>query len=174
MHVDGKLTWEKWWQNLKLGKCFVTCGPLLRVTANGKLPGHIFKAKKNIKIKPEIKLDSRDKIIEIQIIKNGKIEKYKKNMMITFDKSGWFLIRALTENNKTYRFAMTGPYFVEIGNTPKQINKESVEFFLNWAKEAAKQNPETEPKKRELFDKYSKETLKFWQNLLQTSCNEVE
>jgi len=174
VHVDGKLTWEKWWQNLKLGKCFITCGPLLRVAANKKLPGHIFKAKKSIKIKPEIKLDSRDKITEIQIIKNGKIIKYKKNMTITFNKSGWFLIRALTENTKTYRFAMTAPYYVEIGNSPKRIDKESVEFFLNWAKEAAKQNHETEPKKRMLFDKYSKETLNFWQNLLKTSCNEME
>ncbi len=174
VHVDGKLTWKKWWKNLKLGKCFITCGPLLRVTANKKLPGHIFKAKKSIKIKPKIKLDSRDKIAEIQIIKNGKIIKYKKNMTVTFNKSGWFLVRALTENTKTYRFAMTAPYYVEIGNSPKRIDKESVEFFLNWAKEAANQNPETEQKKRLLFDKYSKETLKFWQNLLKTSCNEVE
>ena len=183
VHVNGKLTWKKWWENLKLGKCFITCGPLLRVTANGKLPGYIFKSKNNLKIKPEIKLESRDKITEIQIIKNGKIEKsvlfdeWKKSKnigLITFKKSGWFLIRALTENSKTYRFAMTAPFYVEIGGSPNQIDKVSVEFFLNWAKEAAQQNPEIEPKKRVLFDKYSKETLIFWQNLLKNSCNEIE
>jgi len=178
VHVDGKLTWGKWWKNLKAGKCFLTCGPLLRVTANNKLPGHIFKAKKSIKIKPDIKLDSRDKITAIQIIKNGKIEKsvpyaewIKTNDIgsITFKKSGWFLIRALTDNPGTYRFAMTGPYYVEIGDSPKRIDKESVEFFLNWAKEAAKRNPETTPDKCALVDKYSKETIKFWKNLLKKS-----
>jgi len=176
--VDGKLTWEKWWKNLKAGKCFITCGPLLRVTANGELPGYIFKAKKNIVIKPEIKLDSIDNITKIQIIKNGKIEKsvpyaewLKTNDIgsITFDKSGWFLIRALTDNPGTYRFAMTAPFYVEIGDTPVLIKKSAVEFFLNWAKEAAKRNPETEPEKKALVDKYSKETLNFWEDLLRKS-----
>ena len=171
VHIDGKLTWEKWWANLRKGRCFLTCGPLLRVTANGKLPGHIFKSKNKIDIKPEIKLDSRDKITDIQIIKNGKVEQYKKNMKITFEKSGWFLIRALTDNPGTYRFAMTGPYYVEIGESAKRIDKESVEFFLDWAKAAANQNPETEQKKRQLFDKYSKETIAFWQELLIKSSN---
>ena len=32
--IDGEFSWEKWWENLKKGKCFVTCGPLLRVKAN--------------------------------------------------------------------------------------------------------------------------------------------
>ncbi len=172
--VDGKLTWEKWWKNLKDGKCFITCGPLLRVTANGELPGYIFKAKKNIIIKPEIKLDSIDNITKIQIIKNGIIDKsvtyaewLKTNDIgsVTFDESGWFLIRTLTDNPGTYRFAMTGPYYVEIGDTPKRIDKKSVEFFLNWAKEAAKRNPETEPEKKALVDKYSKETINYWNNL---------
>ena len=174
VYVDGKLTWEKWWKNLKEGKCFVTCGPLLRVTANGKLPGHIFKSKKRIKITPKIKLDSIDKITQIQIIKNGKVvesvpyskwRKSKKIGEVIFDKSGWFLIRTLTDNPGTYRFAMTAPYYVEIGDSPKLIDKESVDFFLEWAKQAAERNPETEPEKRALVDKYSKETIEFWENI---------
>jgi len=166
--VEGKLTWEKWWNNLKAGKCFVTCGPLLRVTANGKLPGHIFKSKKSIKIDLRVKINSIDKITKVQIIKNGKIyksfsydefNKIKNNCDVSFSKSGWFLVRVLTDNPGTYRFAMTAPVYVEIGDNPKYIDKKSVKFFLEWAEQAAKRNPETDPEKRKLVDEYSKETI---------------
>ena len=178
VHVNGKLTWEKWWKNLEAGKCFLTCGPLLRVTANGKLPGHIFKSKKSIKINLNIKVSSIDKITKIQIIKNGKIyksflsgefNKIKNNCDVSFNKSGWFLIRVLTENKKVYRFAMTAPFYVEIGDNPKYIDKKSVEFFLNWAEQAAKRNPETDTEKRKVYDNYSKKTITFWQKLKNNS-----
>ncbi len=175
VYVDGKLTWEKWWDNLKAGKCFVTCGPLLRVTANGKLPGHVFKSKGSIKIDLNIKVNSIDELTKIQIIKNGKIyksfssgefNKVKNDCDVSFSKSGWFLVRVLTDNPGTYRFAMTAPFYVEIGDKTNYIDKESVKFFLNWAEQAAKRNPETDPEKRKLVDEYSKETITFWKKLL--------
>src|SRR5262249_57532163 len=42
VHVEGDFTYEKWWQGLKAGRCFVTNGPLLLATANGQRPGHVF------------------------------------------------------------------------------------------------------------------------------------
>ena len=44
VHVGKELTWEKWWEGLRAGRSFVTNGPLLRVTADGELPGHVFTA----------------------------------------------------------------------------------------------------------------------------------
>jgi len=174
--VSGKLTWTKWWENLRAGKCFITNGPLLRVKANGKYPGHVFKAGKNgtIKLKFNIDLDSRDQVSEVQIINNGKIVRsipysnWPKNGKIgpiKCAKSGWIVVRALTKDTNTYRFAMTAPYYIEIGDSPKHISKASVEFFLDWARQASELNTEVDPDKKYTFDAYSKKTIKFWEYL---------
>ena len=44
VHLDRELTYSDWWKGLKDGRSFVTNGPLLRVTANGQFPGHVFQA----------------------------------------------------------------------------------------------------------------------------------
>ena len=54
--------------------------------------------------------------------------------MLHFDRSGWFLVRAVTDLPKTYRFAMTGPYYVEIG-PQRRISKSAAQFFVDWVYE---------------------------------------
>ena len=39
VHLDGPLTWTKWWEGLRAGHSFVSNGPLLRARANGQWPG---------------------------------------------------------------------------------------------------------------------------------------
>ena len=126
VHVDGELTYEKWWQQLRAGQVCVTNGPLLRPTVDGQLPGHVFQAAAGAKLELEIalSLSTREPISYLEIIRDGHVEqevrldeyaKSGKLPKLTFDRSGWFLIRAVTNVPRTYRFAMTGPYYVEIG-----------------------------------------------------------
>jgi len=173
-HVEGELTYEKWWQALREGKVFITNGPLLRTKANGQLPGHVFKADGKLSIATELELAARDNITEIQIIKNGEViasisakdwKSGKKLPDVEFDQSGWFLIRVLTDNAMSYRTALTGPYYVEIGENKSHINADDIKFFLNWAKEAAEQNIAPTEEERALFDNYSEETIAFWEEL---------
>ncbi len=75
------------------------------------------------------------------VIKNGTVEaevrladfKDRKGKLppVTFDASGWFLVRAVTKNAQMYQFASTGPYYVEQAGQPR-ISKKSVQFFLDW------------------------------------------
>ena len=44
------------------------------------------------------------------------------------------LIRCVTENEETYRFASSGPYYVEVGEK-RRISAESTQFFVDWLKE---------------------------------------
>ena len=53
---------------------------------------------------------------------------------MTFDASGWLLVCAVTTNPQTYRFASTGPYYVEVGGQPR-ISRKSAQFFLDWVNE---------------------------------------
>ena len=48
-----------------------------------------------------------------------------------FDDSGWFLVRAVTNNQQTYQFASSGPYYVEKAGQPR-VSRRSVQFFLDW------------------------------------------
>ena len=74
--------------------------------------------------------------------KSGKLPK------LTFDRSGWFLIRAVTNVPKTYRFAMTGPYYVEIGYQ-RRISKSAAQFFLDWVYQRAKQIKLADPQQQQ-------------------------
>ena len=172
--VDGELTYKKWWKSLEEGKCFITNGPLLLTKANDKLPGHVFKSDKEVELKLDLEIKSRDVVTEIQIIKNGEVvesipyadwENGEVFDLVKFKKSGWVIVRVLTNNEQSYRMAMSAPYYIEIGENKNYINKQDVKFFLDWAKEAAEQNISTIEEERKIFDKYSQETIEFWENL---------
>jgi hypothetical protein len=146
VHVDGDLTWEKWWAGLKAGRSFVTNGPLLLCTTNGQRPGHVFKSDdgKPIAVKIEASLTTLDRVPQLEVIQNGKVvqridagDKLKQQLTATlnFSESGWFLIRAVTDQKDTFRFASTAPFYVEIGPTKRRIGKASVRFFQEWVDE---------------------------------------
>ena len=50
---------------------------------------------------------------------------------MVFGESGWFLLRAVTSRSDTYRFASTGPYYVQFADRSR-ISKSSARFFLDW------------------------------------------
>src|SRR6516162_2323771 len=76
VHVGKELTWNKWWEGLRAGRSFVTNGPLLRVKANGELPGHVFTAAAGKEVTVELKaeLTTRDTIRFVEIVKDGEVE----------------------------------------------------------------------------------------------------
>jgi hypothetical protein len=148
VHVDGGLTYEKWWAGLKAGRSFVTNGPLLLCRANGQfLPGHVFVGEKkgdSVNVRLDITLISLDRVPRLEIIRDGKVvttldldgaASQQLTTRLTFKESGWFLVRAVANNEQTYRFASTAPCYVEIGDNKHRISKRSAQFFLDWVNE---------------------------------------
>ena len=86
----------------------------------------------------------RDRVDYLEVVQNGKVvhevrlDEYKNRQgslpPVEFQDSGWMLVRAVTTNSKTFRFASTGPYYVQIGDRPR-ISRQSAEFFLDWVNE---------------------------------------
>jgi hypothetical protein len=175
VHVDGPLTYEKWWQQLRAGQVFITNGPLMKPLVEGELPGHVFHADQGEKLELDIGLtfSTRDPIDYMEIIKNGHVEreirfeeyaKSRKLPKVEFDRSGWFLIRAVANHPKTFRFAMTGPYYVEIGYE-KRISKRAAQFFLDWVERRAKQiKPADTAEQKELNERVA-QARNFWKDL---------
>ncbi len=143
VYCGDDFSYERWWEGLEAGRVFVTNGPLLRPSVQGERPGHVFSLGQGETLTLEIGLElaTRVPVEYLQIIKNGQVEaearladwKGKKGRLppVAFDDSGWFLVRAVTNNRRNYQFASSGPYYVETGEGPR-VSRRSVQFFLEW------------------------------------------
>jgi hypothetical protein len=84
---------------------------------------------------------------------------------LTFEASGWFLVRAIADNPKTFRFASTAPFYVEYSPSPKRISRSAVQFFRDWVEERAARIKVTEPGKRAEVLRYLEAARKYWSEL---------
>lgn len=172
-HVEGEFTYEKWWESLRAGRVFVTNGPLIRASINGKYPGHVFTSDGPMSIQIALNLATREKIHYLEIVQNGKVKhevllsevakQRGKLPEVQFDESGWVLVRAVTNAPETYRFASTGPFYVEIGQE-KRISREATEFFLKWIDERSAMIQLGDAKKQEDVMKYIRGAESFWKH----------
>jgi hypothetical protein len=179
VHVNGELEYDKWWQGLKAGRCFVTNGPLLLCTAQGELPGHAFQVeqKKPLELKLDVRLVSQDPVPRVEIIKNGLVDQvidlddaqsHQHVAVVPFQESGWFLVRAVAANRNTFRFASTGPFYVEAGERKARVSRMSVQFFLDWVAEREKRIQSKglpADQLREVMEHHEM-AKRFWQDLL--------
>ncbi len=134
-----RLDYEAWWDRFRGGQCFVTNGPLLLVTANGELPGYVFAEGDERAITLQITLIAEDHCPEIEIIQNGEVIhtipcedvlEQQHTATIPLKSSGWFLVRAIADNAQTFRFASTGPFYVD-GSEGERISRGSAQFFID-------------------------------------------
>jgi hypothetical protein len=145
--VPEDFTYEKWWDAVESGRTFVTNGPLLICRANEQLPGstHTSRNGEPVRLRLDIELISNDPVPAIEIIQNGEVAQRlpvdaapaKMQVPVAFRESGWILVRAVTDNPRTFRFASTAPFYVEIGEP--RISRRSARFFVDWCKERAEQ-----------------------------------
>jgi hypothetical protein len=178
VQLGPDLRYEKWWEGLRAGRSFVSNGPLLRCKANGQWSGHVFTATTSLKIEIEAALTSRDPISAIEIIKNGGVdstvtfEEWKRSGKlgkVKFTESGWFLVRAIAANPKTFRFASTAPFYVEIGERKRLISRESAQFFLDWVRERMGRVKLDDPKQSGEVLAYHRMAEKFWQEKVENA-----
>ena len=75
--------------------------------------------------------------------------------------NGGLAVRAVADAEKTYRFAMTGPYYVQVGYKPT-VSKKSAQFFLDWVIERAKRlKLDDETQKAEVLE-YHRMARDYW------------
>jgi hypothetical protein len=183
VHCGPTLTWESWWEGLRAGRVVVTNGPLLRPSVNGHLPGHVFVAEvgESVKLEAALTLAVRDKVEYLEIIKNGNVvhevalrdyaESGGKLPPVEFQSSGWMLIRAVTNNPDTFRFASTGPYYVEIGQEPR-ISRSAAEFFRDWVRERIERVKLDDPDQRGSVLRHHERAVEFWQDRIALATTE--
>jgi hypothetical protein len=183
VHVEGELTWEKWFEGLRAGRVVVTNGPLMIPNVRGQLPGHVFHvdAGETEEFEIGLTMSTREKVDYLEVIQNGhvasevRLADWKaaggKLPPIRFDRSGWFLVRAVTNNKETYRFASTGPYYVDV-NYEKRISRRSAQFFLDWVRERMKKIELADEAEQRDVMQYHQAAETFWQGLVDKANTE--
>jgi hypothetical protein len=137
VQCEAPLSWEKWWSGLKAGRAFVSNGPLLRVKADGHWPGHAFKSATPLTLTLDGKIEGRDPVKSVELIVNGVPAPVSLPHRFEMKESGWFLVRAISDVPRTFRFASTAPWYVEIGEKPAPPRRADAQFFLDWTKDRA-------------------------------------
>jgi hypothetical protein len=150
---------------------------MIRPTVEGQYPGHVFMADAGQQLELEIglTLSTREKVAYLEIIKNGRrahdvrLDDWAKAggklPKLRFDESGWFLVRAVTEARDTYRFASSGPYYVQVGYKPR-VSKSSAQFFVDWVTERARGLKIDDAEQRAEVLKDLRRARDYWQALL--------
>jgi hypothetical protein len=146
VHLNGPFSYEAWWRGLGEGQSFVTNGPILLVAADGRHPGAVIRSPggEPRRVSLEIQVLSDDPLEAVEVIRDGVVvervagkhlaERVKPRPLV-FESSGWFLVRAIAEVPGTFRFASTGPFYVEVGESPVKVHRDDVAFFLRWIDE---------------------------------------
>ena len=147
VHCGEQFSEDRWWEALQAGRVFVTNGPLLRPLVEDQPPGYVFRLEDGQSLALEIGLNlaTRVPVEYLEIVKNGEVEaevrleEFAKTAgrlpPVVFDESGWFVVRAVTNDRRKYQLASSGPYYIEKNGRPR-ISRRSVEFFLDWITEA--------------------------------------
>jgi hypothetical protein len=185
VHLDESFTYDAWFGGLSRGRCFVTNGPLLIVTADGEKPGAIINIEsgESRKVRIEIELTSQDPIRQLALINNGKVvhtvdcsDELTQRHAFDFsaDRPGWFLVRAMADVNHTFRFASTAPWYVEVRGAQQPISRASVQFFLDWTNERinrVKANVDDELQLEQVLT-WHESARQFWAERLATANSE--
>jgi hypothetical protein len=140
--VEGDLDYRAWWQAVEAGQVTVSNGPLLTVRCNNQLPGHRFRNGSSLRLTG--KLTSASSVKAIQIVHNGKVidqlpvppnGQLSIEHALSIEDPGWFLVRAISDDQSTFRFASTGPFYLHDQRDKLPIIRSACELFLNWAKQ---------------------------------------
>src|SRR5262249_16818202 len=185
VHVDGDLTWDKWWAGLAAGHSFVTNGPLLLLRANNELPGQTFGLAQNSSgdITIALTLITLDKVPKIEVIQNGEViqtlatsdaREQQFHTTLTLNEPGWFLIRAITDRPETFRFASTAPYYVNVKDAPPYASRKSAEFFLTWVQEREQQLRQklTNPEQARAVLAFHEDAIHYWRDVVGRATRE--
>ncbi len=166
-------TQQAWWKALRQGRAFVTSGPLLRVTINGRLPGELFQVPEggSLPLDFAVTLTVSDRVDYLDVILNGRslyeapLDEHVKlggripNLAVT--ESGWLVVRVITSERDFYKIATTAPFYIEVGGQPR-VSGQAVVFFQNWLEQAAA-DVAKDPKAAESASPYIAAAKVFWE-----------
>jgi lipoprotein NlpI len=188
VHLPGKFSYEAWVKGLNAGNSFVTNGPLLMVTVDGKEMGHRFQQKpvaKAYHISGEAA--STTPLGRIEIVQNGKVVRTltpknhktaqggyisRIDTEVSIASSSWLLVRCFEARpDRRIRFAHTAPVHIAVAGKPLRPRKEEVAYLIKRVKEEIARSEKVLP--QEAMVEY-REALQRYEAIAKTAQEEPQ
>jgi TolB protein len=147
VHLNGEFRWDRWIEQYRLGRTFVTNGPLLTFAANGQPMGSVISAPAGEPYRAQIaaEVQSRVPLEDIELVQNGKVietrripggsENYRFEKEVMVDRSSWLAVRVSGPSTRglptELARAHSAPVYVHLGGRPV-IVREDVELMIRW------------------------------------------
>lgn len=151
--LGPKLDWNAWIEAIRKGATFVTNGPILEFSIQGRMLGEDLHLSLNggpVKVRGRMKcivpiekvevLNNGSVIMSILPSGDGRIASF--DQPIEVKRSGWYTLRAYTTRpvhplDANYAFAETSPIYVYCGDPPIR-SAEDANYFVKWIDEVSK------------------------------------
>jgi len=141
-----RFSYRGWFDGLCEGRNFVTNGPMLFATVNGKPIGTRFMAKGSFEATVAFDVSSRDPLEKAEIVVGGKVvatfepkenepRRIAGSRRLTVERSTWIAVRAFEPaRGWLVRFAHTSPFYVTLdGKRPS--DPAAARFYVQWIDE---------------------------------------
>ena len=153
VHLDGRFSYEAWMKALDAGRSFVTTGPMLFATVDGKLPGEKFKSKpgaaRRVTVSGSVVSEYADNTLEIvsngEMVQRLKLEakrnregafEVKFQHVLEISGTSWVAVRVWEERpGGRMRFAHTAPFWFEAAGVPLRPRRQEVEWLVQRVKD---------------------------------------
>jgi TolB protein len=140
------LTWANWMKAFLAGRGFVSNGPLIEFTANGRMPGEELAVAPGARVQIKADVTSIAPLDRVEVVRNGEVihtatvssdrRRASIDLPVTVETSGWYSVRAIgpdrtfpVENTRPQ--AVTNPVYVIAGGRPIR-DRASAEYFVKW------------------------------------------
>jgi hypothetical protein len=147
VHLPDGFSYEKWLKGLGAGRSFITTGPMLFATVNGRDPGETFKpSAAPAKYRVAGSILSEEPLSFIEVIRNGIAVRTimpqnnatpegarasSFDTEVTAENSGWLAVRCWEDRHGgRFRWAHTAPWRIEVPGKPLQPCREEKEFLV--------------------------------------------
>jgi len=136
--IDKGFSYAEWIRNLKAGRSFVTSGPLLEFTVDGRFTGENLQLARagTVSVRASAiwmaPLDRAELVYNGGVIATGQISADRMaatlEQSVQIDRSGWVCFRIYAQDR---RLAHTSPIYLTIAGQPVASRKDA-QYFLQW------------------------------------------
>ncbi len=146
VHQPDGFDYEGWIDGLRVGRSFVTTGPMLFASANGHDSGHHFRSEPEEEILVNLDVISETPLLYGEIVVNGRPEhllrpsnretpagafETKLSVPVQVVRSGWFAVRWWEQRpDGRIRFAHTAPWYVSVGDQPVVPSSDERDYLV--------------------------------------------
>ena len=145
VEIEGDFTTESWCEGVRRGRTFVTNGPALRFSVNGRAIGDEIKAQPGDVLEVEAEARSFAPMERIELVVGGEVvasanavedgRRARLSERVTVNQSSWLAFRALGSASRLVLggdlFAHTSPVYVSIGDQPPASPRDGA-YFVSW------------------------------------------